>query len=267
MKKRRIVALMCAPAVLLFAAPTIAQQYTPGFEWDRSANWTPGLTAGSSAGNPQPDGEGTGTWQAEWTQGGPLGSSNEWFAQPGQLMVWDPDWYGINAGGAWVKGDNVNPPIFNNRLTHNIYTTAYESIPMMRWVNPVGDSTVVDIAGTLGVTWSGNDFFGVPVEVDVVIAVNDFSAGVTTALLSDTLIKSTPFPSVGDSTIVEVDLGQVVLDQGDSIIISLRARDSFDGDGRWIVMEDNVTITLVPTPGATALLGMAGFAALRRRRR
>jgi hypothetical protein len=267
MKKRSIVALMCAPAVMYFAAPTMAQQYTPGFEWNRSANWVPGSIAGSSAGNPQPDGEGSAAWQAEWTQGGPMGSSNEWFAQPGQLMVWDPDWYGIGSGGAWVKGDNVNPPIFNNRMTHNIHSTAYSAIPMMRWINPVGDNTVIDIAGTLDVTWSGHEFFGVPVEVDVVIAVNDFSTGVTSVLVGETLSKATPFPSVGDSSVVDVSLGQVVMDEGDSLIFSLRARDSFDGDGRWIVMQDNVTITLTPTPGASVLLGIAGLAAIRRRKR
>lgn len=267
MKKRSLVALSCAPALMLYAAPAMAQQYAPGFEWNRHVNWVPGTAAGSTAGNPQPDGEGSGTWQAEWTEGGPIGSSNEWFAQPGRLMVWDPDWYGIGAGGAWVKDNNVNPPVFNNRMTHNVHKDAYEAIPMMRWINPVGDNTIIDINGSLDIKWSGHEFFGVPVGVDVVIAVNDFSTGVTTILLGETLSKTKPFPSIGDTTTVEVSLGRVTLDEGDSIIISLRGHSSFDGDGRWVVMEDNVSITLTPAPGASALLGMAGLAALRRRRR
>ncbi len=267
MKKKTLVALACAPAIVLCAAPAMAQQYAPGFEWNRRANWVPGTTPGSTAGNPQPDGEGNAVWQAEWTQGGPFGSVNEWFAQPGRLMVWDPDWYGIGSGGAWVQDDNVNPPIFNNRMTHNIHVDAYQAIPMMRWINPVGDNTVVDIAGTLGITWSGHEFFGVPVDVDVVIALNDFSTGETTILLGETLTKSKPFPSVGDSTDINVSLGQITLDEGDSLIFSIRGNSSFGGDGRWIIMEDNISITLIPAPGASALMGLAGLAALRRRRR
>lgn len=267
MKKRNLAALSCAPAFLLFAAPSMAQQYSPGFEWNRSANWQPGTTPGSTAGNPQPDGEGNAAWQYEWAVGGPVGAPDEWFGQPSQLMVWDQDWYGIGSGGAWVKDDNVNPPIFNNRMTHNSHVSQYEAIPMVRWINPVGDGTLVDIVGNLNVAWSGHDLIGVPMDVEVVIALNDFSAGVTSILSDELVSKPNQLPSVGDSTNIPVSIGQVSLDQGDSIIVTLRAQRSVAGDGRWVVLEDSLSVTLIPAPGAAGVMGMAGLIALRRRRR
>ena len=55
MKRRCVFALSCAPAVLVLLSPVQAQQYAPGFEWNRTANWVPGTTPGSTVGNPQPE--------------------------------------------------------------------------------------------------------------------------------------------------------------------------------------------------------------------
>lgn len=267
MKRRCVFALSCAPVVLVLVSPVQAQQYAPGYEWNRTANWVAGTTPGSTIGNPQPDGEGAGVWQYEWVEGGGIGSANEWFAQPSHLMVWDDNWWNIGSGGAWVNSDELNPPIFNNRMTHNLHDTSSSAIPMVRWINPVGNGTVVDIAGVLNVTWSGHEFFGVPVATDVVIAHNDFSTGITSLLYSDTLLKPSPFPSIGDSVDVPISIRGVVMDEGDSILISLRGQRDFAGDGRWVILEDAISITLIPAPGAAALLGMGGLIALRRRRR
>jgi uncharacterized protein (TIGR03382 family) len=266
MKTRFVSALYCAPVCLLPGA-ALAQQYSPGYVWDRSADWVPGLVANSSQGNPRPDGEGNAVWSYEWVEGGGLGSANEWYAQPSNLLVWDPDWYGINNGRAWTRNDNVNPPIFQDRMTHNVHVDSSSAIPLLRWVNPAG-ATRVDIEGALNVIWSGHELFGVPVAVDVVIAHNDFSTGVTTPLLATTVDKPQPFPTVLDSTSIDVDITSIELDEGDSLLFSLRGQRAFEGDGRWVIMEDAVQIihTPIPAPGAIALIGLAGAVTLRRRR-
>ena len=236
--------------------------------WDRSADWLPGLVANSSQGNPRPDGEGNGVWSYEWVQGGGFGSANPWYAQPSELLVWDPDWYGINNGQAWVRHDNMNPPIFRDRMTHNVHESASDSMPLLRWANPVG-STAVDILGSLNVVWSGDNYFGVPVAVEVVIAVNDFSTGTTTPVLAETVEKPSPFPTQLDTASLPVSLTAIELDEGDSLLFSLRGQTTVSGDGRWVILEDNIQIfnnPPIPAPGAFALLGLGSLVAARRRR-
>jgi hypothetical protein len=266
MKTRFVPALSVLPLCISSAA--VAQQYSPGFTWDRSTDWAAGPVAGSTTGNPMPDAQGMSVWSYEWVQGGALGSANEWFAQPSSLSVWDPDWHGINGGatGAWVQADNVNPPIFQDRMTHNVHHTSSASMPLVRWMNPIGDGTQVNLNGELNVIWSGDSYTGVPVSVDVVIAMNDFSTGQTTPLLATTVDKPLAFASILDSTTIDVDLTGVALDEGDSLLFSLRGQEDFEGVGRWVILQDNVQISLVPAPGAFALLGLAGVASLRRRR-
>lgn len=250
-----------AGAVVAIAAGT-AQA---GQVWQRASNWVPGSTAGTTANNPGPV-NGSPAWQYEYTQGGGLGSANEWFKQPTQLMTWDPAWY-ATGWGVWSKGNNQNPPVLPSRLVHNVHPTTFGDIPVVRWLNPMGAATTIGLNGTMTVNWNGANGLGRPVNVDVVIAKHSAQTNTTSILFSTTVSKPNPFPSVGDSVLLPISLANVAISPGDSILFSHRGQTSVGPLGAWVNLYDNVSITAVPAPGAAALLGMAGLLAARRKRR
>lgn len=245
---------------------TASAQYSVGDQWLRAADFEPGVSQGSTSGNPGPGFDGTPVWRYEMaTGGGGLGSGSEWFRQPTTTMTWDGDWWGIGQG-AWSAGDDVNPPVFRNRLTHNVSAPNHQYVPMVRWMNPGGDGMQVDIGGAFNVRWTGHESVGAETDVELVIA-RESSAGAIDVLFSDLLSKQTPGLSIGDNIDVPIDLSQIALDEGDSLIFSGRGADSTTGVGRWIDISDQITIKVaVPAPGALALLGAAGLACARRRR-
>lgn len=248
--------------VLLAVHPACAQ-YNPGFQWSRASEWTPGVQPGSRLHNPGPDALGNPVWGYEVAHGGALGSDYPWYDGPTQVMTWDDVWW-ESGRGAWSLGDNRNPPVFGNFLTHNTGPANFGSIPLVRWQNPAGDGAVLDMAGTLRVLWTGEDFVGAPTEVDVIIAMFDASAQATSLLLATTVSKAHESLSAGDWAEVPVTIQDLALDAGDSILISARAHDVMAG--HWIDLhDDEMSMTLVPAPAAGLIAG-AGLLVFRRRR-
>jgi MYXO-CTERM domain-containing protein len=254
-------------SVLLFSAGTALGQYMPGFQWHRDTDWTPGAAPGTSQNNPSPDANNVPVWSYEWAAGGPLGSANPWYAQSGAASVWDGNWFG-NGQGAWARDVGTNPPVFRNRLTHNIVRGNFDRVPMVRWMHPLGDGAMVEIHGELTVRWTGDSFIGSPVDVDVVIARYSAGSGGWDELLGQTVAKPIPSPSVGDFLTIPVGLSDVAMNAGDQLVFSLRGREDTGQTGRWLVLNDDVTIelTAVPSPGAAGVLVLAGLLAGRRRR-
>jgi hypothetical protein len=232
--------------------------------WQRSSDWIPG-TPGSVSGTPGPSGPPI--WVYEYTTGGGHRlSSNPWFTTPTQMMVWDDNWYGTNVG-VWAAGNDLNPPVDANRLAHNMSSIAHSQAPLIRFNNPNGFGTVFTLAGTLKVVWDGLNGVGYPTPVDVMIGVQDATKSNTNVLLSTTVLKPNNFPSVGDFVTLPVQLTNVMLAPGESIIVSHRARNSAapGAPGGWIHMHD--TISLVPSPGIASVMGLGALAMMRRRRR
>jgi hypothetical protein len=268
MRNQRTYAVL-AGIVVSAAGATASGQYTVGDQWLRAADFVDGPSHGSTAGNPGPGFDGAPVWQYELaTSGGGVGSANPWFKQSSTVMSWDSDWWGIGEG-AWSASDNVNPPVFRDRMTHNIIGSHYDRVPMVRWVNPGGDDMQVSIDGQYNVLWSGNLLVGDAVDVELVVARERAATGDVDVLFSTLVSKPTPGLSIGDSVDVPVDLSMVHLDDGDSLIFSGRATDSKSGLGRWVVISDHLGIQVVPVPapGTLALLGVAGLSAAGRRRR
>ena len=250
----------CAPVLLaLTASQALARP-----DYVRSVNWVEGTVQGGTAGNPGQV-NGTPIWQYETTQGGALGSGNAWYSQPTDLMTWDSSWY-ATGWGVWSKGNDANPPVLPSRLVHNVAAAVYNDVPMVRFHNPLGNGASLNINGTLQIAWNGVDGLGRPNDVDVVIAKFDSALNSTTLLYSNTVVKPLPFPSVGDSLNLPINITGVTLNQGDSIILSHRGRTPLAPLGAWINMYDNVTFNLVPAPATAMLLGFGGLVSLRRRR-
>jgi Calcineurin-like phosphoesterase len=231
--------VLCAVSFTL--AHASLGQYQTGFVWDRQSDWTPGTAAGTAANNPSPDALGTPVWQYEWTTGGPLGSPNAWHTQPATRSVWDPDWFG-SGQGAWVRLNDTNPPIFANRMTHNLAASSWDFVPMIRWLNPLGDCARIDVTGSLTIAWSGEGGLGAPIDVEVVIAMDNASNGLQRVLLGQRFAKPTPIVSSGESVTIPVDLRDVALDQGDAIVVSCRGVSDTGQSGRWIVLRDQLRI-------------------------
>ncbi len=251
-------------ALTAFAGFAAVAEARPDFV--RSTNFVAGTTQGGTQGNPNPVG-GQPIWQYEVAQGGALGASNAWYkqSQSSQLMTWDSQWY-ATGWGVWSNGNDANPPILASRLVHNVAASVYNDVPMVRFLNPLGNGATLNINGTFQIAWSGVDGLGRPNDVDVVIAKYSSSLNETSLLYSNTVSKPLPFPSVGDSLNLPISLTGISLNAGDSIIISHRGRTPLSPLGAWINLYDNVTFNTVPAPGAAALLGLSGAVMFRRRR-
>jgi uncharacterized protein (TIGR03382 family) len=258
MKTREIRAAV-AFAVIAFVGATVQADQI----WDRSADWVPG-TPGSISGQPGPSG--TSPWVCEYTSaGGDLLSATPWFRTASTAMSWDTNWW-AQGSGLWSAGDEMSPPVDPNRMAHNIATSAFNNVPLIRFNNQTGAVNPFDVEGVLRITWDGVDGVGRPTLVDVVIGKQNAAHTSTAVLLSTTLTKPNNFASILDFEDVPVSLEDVLLGPGESIIITHRARNAV-APGGWIHLGDNLTITTIPTPGSAGLLALGTLAALRRRRR
>jgi hypothetical protein len=250
---------LCAAAAAVVSTSTA----NAGLVWERSSNWVPGVGQGSTVNNPSLV-NGVPVWQYETTQGGGLSSANPWYKSAGQLMTWDTAWW-ATGWGVWAKGDDFSPPVLAGRTIHNVHPTTWDDVPVVRWLNPVGN-TSVDLTGTLTVNWNGVNGLGRPVNVDVVIAKYTAATNQTTLLYSETVAKPNPFPSVGDSVFLPVNLANVPMAAGDSLIFSHRGQNAVGPLGAWVNLYDAITISAIPAPSALGVLALAGIAATRRRR-
>lgn len=264
---------VCAPIVAILTGLTAAsavqaQSYDPGFTWNRSQDWVPGPVAGLPTGNPAPDSLGNPVYSYEWTTGDQLGSEFEWFENPGVPLVWDDQWFS-SGQGAWTRADDTNPPIFRNRMTHNLIGDNYNFVPALRWNNPVPGGTLLNITGRLTVLWSGNNFVGAPVDVDVVISIIDPTPDMPKEILfARTVSKPNPGLTVGDIVQLDVDLTNIEVEDLSIITVSLRGRDMLAGEGRWVVLFDQeLNMSIVPAPGVLIFACGVPLLAMGRRRR
>jgi uncharacterized protein (TIGR03382 family) len=271
MRRSARIGLVCAVTWGACGAVS-AQTYSFGHTWNRQSEWVPGPTPGSTVGNPSPDPQGSPVWAYESVPAGdPLGGILEWYKLRRAPQVWDDDWFGTTQG-AWTLSNDTNPPIFRNRMTHNLVDSSYDRVPVVRWLNPTGKEGLFDLTGTLTVLWTGDNFTGEPVDVDVVIAKKGTGSGLqgeeVEKVWSTTVSKPNPGPTVGDIVQLEIDIEDIELDEDGWLLWSLRGQDRFTGSpGRWVVLYDYaLNVTYVPAPPVLGLVGL-GLVGLTRRRR
>jgi len=266
MMTKRCLWLSALVIALVVVAPAMSAHagYYYGFVWDRSADYDPGTTHGSSAGNPNTDAQGATVWSMESTNsaGTGLGGANPWYTVATQLQVWDDSWYG--GGPTWARGDNSNPPIGSTSLTHNISNSSVHSnIPLIRWLNPLDETGILQITGTLTENWRGASNACGNIDFDVAIVHYDASALTYDVLYGELFEKphdDTRLESLSDSIALSV-----LVEPGDQIIVSHRGRAT--SGNSWPNLSDDLTLRLVPEPTSLALLGLGALGLFRRRRR
>lgn len=245
-----------AISALSFSFGAQAQSYPFGYSWDRSTDWVVGTSAGTTAGNPSPDRQGSKVWRYEWTVGGSMLSANPWFLGPKALMVWDDYWWGTQNQSNWARGylgagsdNNENPPISRWTLAHDLseYKKSVGYMPIVRWINPVIGYNEFSISGNMQVEWAG---WGVSpdVDVEVVIGKKDESSGKFSVVWSQTVSNPTPktvnppYPKVT----IPLNIPLVRLNKNDGLLFTVRAkRDTAFAEPNWVVLYDNPVITLV----------------------
>jgi hypothetical protein len=250
---------------LALASGAQADSYSPGFIWDRSADWdTTALVYGTSIGNPMPDSQGNPTWSLEWVSGDGLDSPNPWYTQVPNPMIWDY-WAPANviAGNSWVRVDDLEPKIMQTQLTNSrsLSWDSWDYQALVRWSNPTEATISADIDGNLRLVWGGSFSRIADTAVDVVVAKYCASSEQFTSLLGETIsnpkaVEPDPYPSVPMD--IPVSFSQVAFDPGDSLIISLRATTAPSTLASWVILRDDVTIKMVSSvPEPSVWLTMA----------
>ncbi|SEP35770.1 PEP-CTERM sorting domain-containing protein [Nitrosovibrio sp. Nv6] len=264
---------------------SLANDYAPGFRWDRSEDWVPGAVPGSMAGNPAMDKNGNPAWFYGYTSGGELGSSNPWYAQQFSPLVWNDQ---VNVGGGqgvWARvynGPDTNiintdPLIDKWSMAHSLteYIRSAEYMPVVEWRNPVGDGAIVDVGGSLKATWEGHYTDNSPMGlVDIAVARLDASEGSFELLYSTTLSNPTEGSALSSFSTITQPLGisDVRLDEGDTLRFTARLRGDEHTTPFWLLLHDEGTdirlVSSVPEPEQFILLALGlGVLAVRLRGR
>ncbi len=242
--------------------------YNDGFIWDRSADWVPGAIDGSTAGNPAVDSQGSPVWQYELVQGDEFGGQNPWYQGTPVLLSADTAWFqNVVRNVVWSAGDDVLPAINELALYHLSKDTGgvygvWEDMPLVRWLNPTGETISLAVVGELTVGWRHAGVASLP--VDVAIARANANAGTATLLYSATVGN----PGGDGELSLPISIA-AQMEPDDSLIITHRASGMLDGT--YVAMLDDVQLvkmaTIVPEPATLAVLALGGGVALVRRRR
>jgi len=223
--------------------PALADSYTPGFVWNRSADWVPGTVNDATAGNPNNDSKGNPTWYYEQSQGGSLSSANPWYSQPRSSLVWSADTQQWRAGT-----QDQDPSVAQTAMEQADINFTFAS-PVVRWQNPTGQSILANIdfgtdvvSGRVG---SGSYNLELAV-VEYRALTNSYDVLWTDSRTAPWNRQVQPGPSV--------DLPDVSIGAGDSILFTMRiAIDqplSGNGSAAWI---DGAQLTLEPSTAAAPL--------------
>lgn len=200
---------------------------------DRGDQWQAGATPGSTLGNPTSEVDGI-AWSYEWISGDALGTASPWYRQPGTQLVWDDDWFG--QGGMWTYSDDLLPLVGRDEMTQEF---DWVHIGVIRLLNVADTAMQVRCLGTITLRWRGYEGTtpaALPIDVDVAIIA--LGAESEQAILASTLAKPTADASHED-LVIPVPDRPVVIDPGDSLVITIRPTQSNPPANAWTSVDDN----------------------------
>lgn len=240
---RTALALLRTALPLTLTAGLAQAQSLPA-KWSPCGDWVvqPDSAAGTTQGNPGPDGEGNLVWNYEYVStGNETGSSDPWYDEPAAKLVWDPSWFG--QPGVWDIADDFGTAVGQSGATHIYRCDAsscwFNYCPIRRWENATGLPITLEIRGELWLGWGGQNGVAGPVDIDVIIAHRAAGMAASTLLYSSTESKPTPGSTAVEHLRLPIDLPPVVAQPGDSILISHRARNSVT-QNRWVTRGSNL---------------------------
>jgi hypothetical protein len=230
-------------AGLVFGQVAFAS-YSPGFTWNRQADWYGGTGDGTTTGNPNNDSLGNPAWRYAAVGGGGLGSANPWWSQgPGVTLG---SFSGGPTGTRWYGGTAIcEPPVLILEFGNP------HSCPLVEWLNPTGGEASVHLSGRFDFAWS----LGASSPVEYAIALRNRTTNASSLLFSGGANPSGPLFTTFNF--------QTTLQSDESLLFTFRATASSLG---FYSMADSFSIQYIPAPSAVALLGLSSVVAVRRRR-
>jgi hypothetical protein len=233
--------LACGALLISLAGgETGAAIYGPGVSWQRSETFGGGRQNDSTVGNPNPDQRGVGvfyyyaveTSMDDYdTARARREDATPWYQLARNMMRWRPGDNAWRLDGAIATRDS---------LRHAIRTqdNSFRHVPLYVWRNPAGDGVHVQVTGTYTLKWESQW------EIDLVLAYHDVSSDAWEPLNPTGRYAR---PDNEDRLTLNADPFTLDMDADDELVLSVRSTGL--GDYRWqyATVEDDVTISLVPS--------------------
>ena len=246
-------AAISALIVICCSTPALANPiYSPGFVWDRQADWTPGTPGIPPVGNPDDDALGSPVWSYEYQANVPRAADLDttdgvtpWYQRPTTgLLNWfqeapptQPAW----GTGPMVRQDYMWTVSGGGSGTTVTYT------PVVRWQNPLLVPAVVRLDGSFAakVTDGNPQHAG---EGDIDFAIARVPAGGGTPEPIYTWYQRNVQKGNNEFSVSLPSPLTVSVDPGDSIIWTVISKPAYGDISTMASVTDDFTITL-QSPG------------------
>ena len=124
--------------LIVTTSSTAFADYTPGYIWNRQANWFGGMGDGSATGNPNLDGNGNPTWLYVSRGGTGLSGANPWWKSSSSGVMGSFS----QGNNRWIAG--------NAYCLHDVFFHEFgnpNSAPAVEWLNPTRRPVLLRITG------------------------------------------------------------------------------------------------------------------------
>lgn len=231
MKTKNCIVSLAAFTLLSATGSAASAQFVNGGLWNRFIDWSDPATVPA---NPS-----RAVWRYETISLTRLSADTPWFAQPTEPARWQPDPEAAGQG-KWVAGPDGDA-IFQRDRARVIGGDEAVS-PVARWSNPAGDGSPISITGRVRFQVDSDS---AEAGLELVVAVTDRWGNVR-PLYTQSLTPEEVGETANRGLVVPIELRNVIVNQGDSIIITARVDDlGASGEDPIVVdLMDDVSIVM-----------------------